>query len=305
MGRHFVTFYISYICNMELDSRVKRLSPGEFRSDIHREDIRKGYGELVVVYSSDERFVDDRGMNISEEALVFVDDPIVVPNMKYVFKVRIRSVRNHMLKRVVSDLMFLNPNIGTEGIKRMAEWIMRVMVHYDKEEKRYAIDRGSLIDAIELLKDSQEVVDMEIIEKNKVILYKRYSALTPSDKAHYGMEYRGMRIGKLADEIIHEAAIYASEKIHEMLKIKQRHVIEYSKEPITRYMYNRYIQDRTVRFLEDENNFRHFESDKSLEKFLLMIDMYDESKPVRYYTESLGISSSTALNYIKLIEDVE
>ena len=284
---------------MELDDRIKALSSDSFRSSIYLEDVRKGYGDIVTVYSSDDRFKGANGVYMSEEAVVFKDKPIVVPSMRYLFATKIGSVRNHLLKRAVQDLMFLNPNIGDEGLDKMADWLLQHMVRYNVDEVRgtgeFAISSQEMRDAVHLIAEGSS--DCEIIETNKIVLYKRYSLLTKEDKRYYTNMYRGERISSLAEELIHEGAIMASENIHKLMKITKPRIQEHSTEKLSISKINRYMSDRTVKLLEEENNFRYFVTQKSVDKFEEFLEMYSDETPMSVYVDKLGISYSTVIKY--------
>jgi len=284
---------------MLLDSRVKVYGKDVFRPKLSIVDVKRGNGVLVDVFSSNDELSKD-GVNFSEKALTFVDEPIVIPNSSYLYYTRLRTVDDVILERLVSDLMFYNPNIGEVGISKMVSWIVSYFVGCDKENRKL-ITHEQLLPRVSELCDKYHGGDIDIIQNNRVILYSLESMLTKHDKQWYSNYYRSKRISNIRAELIHEGALIASKNLHKYLKITKPRVVDFTKDTNSVMVMNRYISEKTVQFLEDENNRRYFKSDETIRKYIIFTESYDKNKPLDFYTEQLNISKSTAVEFKKLL----
>jgi hypothetical protein len=287
---------------MRLDGSVKVYNSSVFRPRLSFGDIIKGNGVLVDVCSSNASLYNGNSL-FTEKALVFLEKPITVPNLSYRYSTRIWSLKDSIIERCVKDLVFLNPRISDSGICKMVVWMGSYMVGSVKEGDGFkkAVSYEELLPVVSNFCFKYSGGDVDIIETNKVILYKRESLLTKEDKVKYSNIYRSQRISFLKGEIIHEGAIIASKIIDRLLKINKPLVLKYSEDINSIVVLNRYIEPRTISFLEDENNNRYLKSELSYNKYLEFIEMYDGKKSLDRYTHALGISKSTAVEFKNLL----
>jgi hypothetical protein len=291
-------FIIYIFVLMVLDNRVTVYGSDVFRPRLSMEDVNGGL--LVDVYSSNESLATNGGLSFSEKAMVFLNNPLVIPNTKYLYSSRLTSLKDPLLKRCVRDLMFLNPNIGDVGIGKMATWIVRYFVGNDENDNK-ALSYEELLPTVARFCGEYGGGDVDIIETNRVILYKRNSLLSGNDKRWYSNHYRGKRVSSLFADLIHEGAIIASSRVYKDLIIGKPTVLKYTDKLKTIRTLNKYIAPRTLLLLEDENTTRHFKTQASLDKYLDFVEMYDGKKSLDRYTHALGISKSTAVEFKNLL----
>jgi hypothetical protein len=280
---------------MVLDIRVRRLGSSDFRSRLTVGDIVDGVGEVVEVSSSNAELSND-DIQYYEDALVFIDKPIVLPNMPYLYNTRLYRLDDVFLLRVIGDLVFLNPGIGSRGINKMVSWIVRFLVgENDSGDKVLSYEQlhpmvGGMIGLPHV-----------IIENDRIIVYQRESLLEGSDKRWYSNHYRDRYMSILAGELIHQGALLASKRLYEKLILSKGMVLHHTKDINAIKTLNKHIEDRTVSFLEDENNKRYFKTKVSVDKFKKFVEIYDESISLSGYEEMLGISRKTAVEFKRIL----
>jgi hypothetical protein len=284
---------------MVLDSRITVFGSSGFRPKLSVQDVKIGFGDEVEIFSSNESLSND-DVQYSEKALLFLDKPICVPNMNYLFVRKLNSLKDNMLERLVRDLMFLNPSLSGQGANTMTSWILGFFVASGEDGKK-VITYEQLLPKVIFLCEKYEGGDVDIIESNKVILYKKESLLTPDNKRWYSNYYRNKRMSYLRGEIIHEAAILASKIEHRLLKISKPIVLDHANEINNMKALNKHIEERTIRFLEDENKYKPLVSRKTTEKFDLFKKVYQEGVPLDFYTKELSVSKCTAVAFKKLL----
>lgn len=282
---------------MILDSRVIRLSPDRFRFSLSTSDINTGEGSGVVVSSSNSSLYDSNGQyEYVEEALVFLDSPIVVPSMSYVYRVRLYSVTDPYLDRVIGDLMFLNPGIGVKGLNKLTSWVVSYFVGID--------DNGDKVLRYEDLRpivSRLSISEHQIIESDRIILYKDSSLLFGKDKRWYSNVFRSRYISTLKGELIHQGALLASKRVYEHLILSRMLVLHHTNGINSVNTLNKYIEDRTLRFLEDSNYSRHFKTQVTAKNFVKFLDCYRPDLALTYYVDNLGISKRTAVDFRNLM----
>jgi hypothetical protein len=280
---------------MVLDIRVRRLGSSEFRSSLTFGDIVKGNGEVVHVSSSNSD-LSNNDVQYFEDALVFIDRPIVIPNMPYLYNTRLYRLENVFLLRVVGDLVFLNPGIGARGINKMVSWIVRFLVGENDSG-----DKVLTYEQLRALVGGMIGLDHTIIENDRIIVYGRESLLEGSDKRWYSNHYRDRYMSILAGELIHQGALLASKVLYEKLILSKAMVLDHTKDIKAIKTLNKHIEGRTVSFLEDENNKRFFKTQWTVDKFKKFVEIYDESISLSGYEEKLGISRKTAVEFKKIL----
>ena len=284
---------------MRLDKRIKIYGGDMFRPQLNMEDVVSGEGKLVDVYSSDSKLSNDNVV-YSEKAVVFVGSPIVYPKMDYLFRpwCRIKSLDDKIIDRLIMDLMFLNPNLSGLGVNRMTSWIVSFFVDTDE-------DGSKLVTYDQLLPISKRLCgmyrggDVDIVQVDKLVLYKSNSLLLPDDRRWYSNKFRHEHISGLLGELIHQGAIIASENISSLRKISKSCVVHYtpSDKVKTIKTYNKNVLPKTIRLIEDDNNYRYFSSDITEIKYKEFISIYDNKLPLDYYTDKLSISKRTAVEF--------
>lgn len=288
---------------MILDKRIKVFKGCIFRPQLSMEDVVSGQGELIDVYSSDVNLSSEE-VQFSEKALLFLDKPIVYPNMTYLFSMRLRSLDNPILERLIRDLMFLNPHLKDEGVKKMTSWIISFFVGVNDDKKKFITYEDLLPIAYKYCEEYYGG-DVEIIESDKIILYKANSLLLSDDKRWHTNQYRNKKISKMLGEVIHQGVILASETLHRNLKISKSSVVEYSRSEEVRTVrkMNFHILPESEKMLNDENSRRYFLRQDTLDKYVAFEDIYEEGKPLDYYVNQLNISKTTALEFRNLKQD--
>lgn len=289
---------------MVLDERIKLLGDSDFRPQLSSQDVKKGYGLEVDVFSSNES-MSNHGIEYSEKALLFLDKPICVPNTSYLFQRRLYSIKDDKkIERVVKDLMFINPNINEYGIKNMTSWIVNFYV-YTNDAGKKRITHEQLLPKVSYYCEKYKGGDVDIIESSKVVLYKKDSLLTPEDKRWYSNHFRNKTVSKMLGDAIHEAAILAAETEHEYLKLTYAILLDHTDKIKDIKTIKRNVEERTVRFFEDENKVRCIETRTTAEKFNSFKEVYDNNYPLDFYTKELNISKTTAVGFKKLITKIK
>lgn len=284
---------------MVLDSRVKVYGSSIFRPQLSMEDIVFGYGEKVELFSSNDSLSKDE-VQFSETALVFLDKPIVVPNTSYRYSNKFYKLNDEYIERCVKDLMFINPNLDGVGINKMTSWIVSFLVGTNKENVK-VLNYEDLLPIVAKFSEKYSGGGIDIIEDDKIVFYKMTSLLKKKDKRWYSNHYRHKRDAGLKGELIHSTALMASRTIHLKRKITKSLILSYIENIKAMRILNKYIEPRTIRFLEDENSRRYFKTDESLMKFLIFSETYNEDYTLDFYTRELNISKTTAMEYRNIL----
>ena len=314
---------------MQLDDRIRVLKPNEFRTHLTSNDVilndviaeaifvEGGYLKDSDGYKIKDLSAEDRVL-IEEEVYTFVGSPIVVPSMPYMFYGgKLRGIDSVKLYYAVRDFTFLNPLIGKGGLIKMSKHIHRHLVYWEHMETP-SISLSDLTKEVIRIHYSLDLSNLDIVETNKVVLFKHHSLFDVECKKRISNLYRYSRHVALTLDLLYNGAIYAVENTPRLLKVSNpkvkesisMYVDDYNKKnkkqgldlaPMSNTLksdntYYKYLarSPKTKKYLDLNNADRIFKTDLTYEKYLQFLDI-DIDYTLDKFAKELEVSKSTII----------
>jgi len=270
---------------MDRDSRIKKVRKGEFRSRLALEDVE--------VDKNTEMYSITNTYNREESVMVCCKDPIPCPLMQYIFYLKITTIKDKYLKRMVGDLMYLNPGIDAEGIRKMTMFIVTSLV-YKKPDSGYSLTYEELHPVVEKLAAIAEIEGVEVYA-DKVVLFEKDTMLTGNERQQIGAQTRAYRDGYLNSEIIHNKAlqIVGRQEPYAVSKVVVHKEVKDKKGLKTIKTFNKHIAGKTLKVLEESLEERKFRSPREADQFEVYKDCREKKMSTAQMVKKMGVSFST------------
>lgn len=272
-----------------MDPRIKPLAQGQFRTSFCVEDIDEkiSFGETIMLTTP---------AGTQEKSLLLVDMPLRTPYMRLYYGVKIKSLKDPMLKKAVADFMFFNPGIDQIGIGKMVQFMVRYLF-VQKDNISYETVYPLVYEMSLNPKEARLISDV-------VVLFQRGSMIPPAERRTISYQARSVRSSKLLGEVIHNATLAVIDKLNPHLMLTKPIVLEETKEHGKEIKSVRtldaHLKPETQEIFEVANIGRYFKTEKSLKKYKKFVALPPMS--MNQAASELGVSKSTVMKYTHIHE---
>jgi hypothetical protein len=281
---------------MNRDQRIKRVGKGEFRSRLAVEDVL--VERNMEFYSLVNKF------GKMERVLVLSKDPIPSPLMQYMFYLKITSVTDKYLKKLIHDLMYINPAIDQEGLVKMTSFIIRALVYQDPDSKEYKLSYEQ-VHPVVLKESTLAELDGVEVYADKVVLFERNTMMTGKERQVISTQSRSYRDSFLSSEIIHNKAIQlvGQKDLYAVSKGIVHKEVKNNRGLKSLNTFNKHIADKTVKILKDSLEERRFRTPREAEQFEVYKVYREKKMTTAQMVSAMGVSFSTLAFFSRVFKE--
>jgi len=282
---------------MKRDHRIRNVKPGEFRSRLTidsfkiKPTITESFSEGLVAYVSNQH-------NIMEEVLFFLNNPVKLPYMNYLYYTRLISIRDPKLYEMVHDFIYINPDIDKLGIKKMTEHIIQYNVKHVKSDNGIYLKSFPVISFEDIYKKVYQYAIKAKDDKpdnvaNIVVAYKRDSIFTKEEKITISSRARDDLNTQLHQEIIHNAVNYLVSKESKLLKVTNPRIVKKTTEKGLKSIntITKKMTSETTSLIDEHNKDAQFKTVITYDKYNKYLKIKDKSN--RLISKEISVSKDT------------